>query len=406
MSKTPSASVIDLRQFADPVLNQGSIGSCFENAVASELYMMMKLAGHPIVPLSRLQMYADVRTYQGTFNTDSGSFPELALNALKKTGIANESSWAYNTDNIFIHPTQSVVTEAAQHKILSWNANNVDAAAYTIRDDIAKYLSQGKPVVLAFTPHSYFYSERGPLENQLNYGTDKLKDGHAVVIVGVDDNLNGGSYIVKNSWGTTWGDGGYGTIKYSQFGLSYDFQGAYTINGFNGVDLTYTEARKTVATEYACILGRAAEISGLDWWAHTGLNKEQMAQALIYSTEGRAIYGNKTDAQFVETVYTNVLNRHSDSSGMMFYTTLLHNGMTRGDIMSMVINAVSRDNGPEQAAHDFLVNKINVSEYISIATQYIGGKDALTHDIINRVDSDVNHTEILKIGIPHELGII
>jgi hypothetical protein len=40
-------------------------------------------------------------------------------------------------------------------------------------------------------------------------------DGHAMLIVGYDDNRNGGSFEVMNSWGADFGDNGYVWIRYS-----------------------------------------------------------------------------------------------------------------------------------------------------------------------------------------------
>ncbi len=41
--------------------------------------------------------------------------------------------------------------------------------------------------------------------------------GHAVLLAGFDDAAGGGAghFIVRNSWGTSWGDGGYGYLPYA-----------------------------------------------------------------------------------------------------------------------------------------------------------------------------------------------
>ena len=41
--------------------------------------------------------------------------------------------------------------------------------------------------------------------------------GHAITIIGYDDNVNGGSFRVVNSWGNEWGDEGYFWLKYKDF---------------------------------------------------------------------------------------------------------------------------------------------------------------------------------------------
>ena len=38
---------------------------------------------------------------------------------------------------------------------------------------------------------------------------------HCVVLVGWDNNVNGGSWLIKNSWGTGWENNGYGWIRYT-----------------------------------------------------------------------------------------------------------------------------------------------------------------------------------------------
>ena len=46
---------------------------------------------------------------------------------------------------------------------------------------------------------------------------EKIIGGHAMCVIGYDDNRNGGSFEVMNSWGPDFGDNGYIWIKYSDF---------------------------------------------------------------------------------------------------------------------------------------------------------------------------------------------
>lgn len=58
---------------------------------------------------------------------------------------------------------------------------------------------------------------------------DRLEGGHAVVTVGYDDNRrigkDTGALLIRNSWGSGWGEGGYGWLPYSyvEQGLAVDF---------------------------------------------------------------------------------------------------------------------------------------------------------------------------------------
>jgi len=59
---------------------------------------------------------------------------------------------------------------------------------------------------------------------------DKVSGGHAILAVGYDDkhknkNAKPGALLIRNSWGTSWGDGGYGWLpyEYALKGLASDF---------------------------------------------------------------------------------------------------------------------------------------------------------------------------------------
>ena len=46
---------------------------------------------------------------------------------------------------------------------------------------------------------------------------DELRGGHAMCVIGYDDEKYGGAFEIMNSWGTWWGANGYVWIKYEDF---------------------------------------------------------------------------------------------------------------------------------------------------------------------------------------------
>ncbi len=54
-----------------------------------------------------------------------------------------------------------------------------------------------------------------------------------------------------------------------------------------------------------------------------------MARYFTSQTEFRSTYGDLTDAEFVDTLYTNVLGRPGDASGKAFWINRLANGTER-----------------------------------------------------------------------------
>jgi C1A family cysteine protease len=80
---------------------------------------------------------------------------------------------------------------------------------------VKKSLSEGRPVVIGMNTPDSFLEARNvwrPRENPRGfYG------GHAMCVVGYDDNRYGGAFEILNSWGRKWGNGGYIWIPYQTF---------------------------------------------------------------------------------------------------------------------------------------------------------------------------------------------
>jgi hypothetical protein len=80
---------------------------------------------------------------------------------------------------------------------------------------VKKSLAEGKPVIIGMNCPDSFDSAKDiwrPAESPNGkYG------GHAMCVVGYDDDKYGGAFEIQNSWGTDWGNGGYIWISYRDF---------------------------------------------------------------------------------------------------------------------------------------------------------------------------------------------
>ena len=80
---------------------------------------------------------------------------------------------------------------------------------------VKKSLAEGRPVIIGMnTPDSFLEAKDVwlPRENP-----DNFYGGHAMCVIGYDDDRNGGSFEIMNSWGRKWGNGGFIWVPYQAF---------------------------------------------------------------------------------------------------------------------------------------------------------------------------------------------
>lgn len=79
-------------------------------------------------------------------------------------------------------------------------------------------LSGGMPVVVILFPPPSFTNAKSDLWTPLLIEkVDKTIMAHAVIAIGYDDNKYGGSVEIMNSWGDTWGNKGFISIRYRDY---------------------------------------------------------------------------------------------------------------------------------------------------------------------------------------------
>jgi hypothetical protein len=99
---------------------------------------------------------------------------------------------------------------------------SVEEVQLVFTEDNMKYaIHSGIPLVMCMiTPPSFRFLKTNLWEpNRYEKPQFYPNDAHAVVVVAYDDNYQGGSFLILNSWGERWADKGYAWIRYSDLRL-------------------------------------------------------------------------------------------------------------------------------------------------------------------------------------------
>jgi C1A family cysteine protease len=212
---------VDLRKQCPPVYDQGQLGSCTANAIGAALEFDQIKQGQakPFTP-SRLFIYFNERTIEGTVDSDSGAQIRDGVKTVAKEGACKETTWPYEIDRFRDKPPKRCYVEGERHQAIRYLR-----LSQTL-NQLKGCLASGFPFVLGFVVYESFESEEVTRAGhaQLPRARERLLGGHAVMAVGYDEANQW--FILRNSWGTKWGLRGYFTFPYSyllQPSLSRDF---------------------------------------------------------------------------------------------------------------------------------------------------------------------------------------
>jgi len=82
-------------------------------------------------------------------------------------------------------------------------------------------LYNGRPVIIGMNTPVSFHT-RGTAVWRPYESPNRSHGGHAMCVVGYDDDMYGGAFEIQNSWGTNWGNEGYIWIRYGDFAAFVD----------------------------------------------------------------------------------------------------------------------------------------------------------------------------------------
>jgi C1A family cysteine protease len=211
---------VDLREVEPEIYDQGSLGSCTANALAGAYeYDERKQNKEHFMP-SRLFIYYNERVMIGTVNSDSGANLRDGIKTMAKDGVCSEDEWPYKIWKFKSKPCRKQYRDALKDQIQEYSALSNDAV------NLRSCLADGYPFVFGFSVFESFWNIGPDGIMPMPKPNERVEGGHAVMCVGYDDSKQ--LYIIRNSWGSGWGDKGYFYMPY-QFMHSNNCDDFWTI---------------------------------------------------------------------------------------------------------------------------------------------------------------------------------
>lgn len=212
--RAPLPSSYSLETYAPPVGDQGQLGSCTSwatNYCAFTIVKRIEAGNINLTPFSALDLHNRIKSSNGEPPCSDGASISQALEILKSYGAGRDyMSCFYASANKFY-----------QDRLYDWDYMHLSIA------DVKKALFDKNPVVIAA---NCYKNDWGLTSNHINgvwngVSTGDYEGGHAMCVIGYDDNKSGGAFKVQNSWGSSWGTGGFFWIRYTDF-----FKTVYQVN--------------------------------------------------------------------------------------------------------------------------------------------------------------------------------
>lgn len=201
-------AAIDLRPLQLPIKDQGCRGTCVAFAAT---------AGHEVLRASGVDLCEEflhwgAKQRDGLPRTVDGTTLAAAVTTLIDLGQPPEHHWPYletcDSRAVSYQPPASALSVALALRVSGGRATMPKSSL------LLNSLQSGHAVLLGVRLYStwHFVDPNGEIRMPDAWMTPL--GGHAVLVVGYrPDGSGGGSFIVRNSWGDSWGDRGYGYLR-------------------------------------------------------------------------------------------------------------------------------------------------------------------------------------------------
>ena len=188
-----------------PIRDQGNCGSCWSFSAQATIADVLAIHGKGDIDLSEQFPVSCDKESSGC----NGGWPSSAFELIRVQGNVIERDLPYKQIT-----GRCPASLPHTYKLSSWKEISTGVAA---TEDIKQAIYMYGPVSVAVSVSGDFDSYKSGIYNGPATGTIN----HAVNIVGWDDSTKPGHWIMRNSWGTSWGENGFMRIAYGSKKIGY-----------------------------------------------------------------------------------------------------------------------------------------------------------------------------------------
>ncbi len=218
-----------------PVEDQGSLGSCTANAGVALVEYFERVAAGKHIDASRLFLYKVTRNLLH-WSGDTGAMIRTTMGAMVIFGVPPEEYWPYDVENFDEEPPSFSYSFAQNYQAIRYlRLDPLGIQRPVLLQRIKAFISAGIPSMFGFTVYSSISQAEDDGKIPFPCPGEGRVGGHALVAIGYNDDMEienticgtktTGALLVRNSWGSAWGDGGYGWFPYDYVltGLAVDW---------------------------------------------------------------------------------------------------------------------------------------------------------------------------------------